>query len=140
MTLDQIPFATEYDLHRACIAYLRRVQPGALFYSDMRGVKLSPGTARKNAKLQMRRTAWLDIFIADPRRGYSGLAIELKNGPAKLYKKNGELRGDKHIQAQRKTIEAFEERGFCAAFVTSYQSFIDLIDWYFELVCNEGNQ
>jgi hypothetical protein len=122
----------EYDLHVQVVAYLKLKYPDTMFRSDLAGIRLTIGLARKAKRLQNGR-GWPDLLLAEPRRGYAGLFIELKASHADLYTKNGQLRQVEHIQEQLATLEALRERGYRAEFAVGFDGAQTLIDWYLSL-------
>ena len=113
----------EYNnVHLPCIQYLERQYPNVYFYSDLNGVRVRPKRAGEIKAIQMKNRKWLDIFIAEPRHGFAGCFIELKDGYDVLYTKKDERRNSEHINAQAETIEAMKARGFAATFCTSVES------------------
>ena len=121
----------EYALHKMCINYIESQYPHLYFYSDLNGVRVTPGTAGKIKAIQMKDRKWLDIFFPEPRHGYSGLFIELKDGYDVLYTKKQTRRKSEHLDAQEATINAMREKGFLATFCTSFDYFKELVDFYF---------
>ena len=100
----------EEILHLKVCDYLRKNYPDVLFRTDFSsGMKMSPGQAAKHKKFQRKR-AWPDLFITesgfvefkeDGLIGHlrkNGMFLELKADGVKLYKKDGTLRKNKHIE------------------------------------------
>jgi hypothetical protein len=83
-----------------------------LFHSDYgSGLRLTPGQAVKQKRLQGGRRAWPDLFLAESKVDlidmikYSGLFLELKRPDVKIYKKNGEIVANEHIREQAALLE-----------------------------------
>ena len=88
---------TEENLHLKICNYLRKNYPDVLFRTDFSsGMKMSPGQAAKHKKFQKSR-AWPDLFIAESNTLASGLFLEIKAENVIVFKKNGEIRQNKHL-------------------------------------------
>lgn len=121
----------EYQYQVAIAEYLLWQYPGVLFRSDLGGIKLTMGQAVKVKRLQHGR-AWLDMFIAEPRRGYHGLFGEIKISADEVYTKKGELRQDRHIMEQHQMICRLRELGYKADFWCGFDAAKEIIDWYLD--------
>ena len=135
----------EETLHLKVCDYLRKNYPDVLFRTDFSsGMKMSPGQAAKHKKFQKSR-AWPDLFIALPREmiavdtksGYGiysqdvgGLFLELKAEGTRLYKKDGTLRKNKHIEEQTEMLNKLIESGYYAKFAVGYDQAIQIITNY----------
>lgn len=120
---------TESDLQIAVATYLRNKYPDLIFHSDFgSGIKMTMGQAVKNSKQQSGHK-WLDLFIAHPNNGYSGMMIELKKSGTRLKKLNGEWAND-HIKEQNETIGMLILRGYFACFAVGYTEAINRIEEY----------
>lgn len=71
-----------------------------------------------------------DIILYEPRSGFCGLAIELKAEGVVIYKEDGKLRKNDHIENQAKILEQFRKRGWMAEFCIGSKEAIDLINKY----------
>lgn len=87
--------------------------------------------AQKYNKLMGARKGMPDFMIFDPRGGYSGLAIELKAQDVIIYKKDGSLRKNEHIEAQNHVLEQLRKRGWRAEFAKGAVEAINLMSEYF---------
>lgn len=128
---------TELDIQIQVADYLRLRYPNVLFHSDYgSGLRLTPGQAVKQKRLQGGRRAWPDLFIAESKVDlidlikYSGLMIELKRPDVKIYKKNGELVANAHIREQAALLEELRRRGYIAEFACGFDEAKKLIDEY----------
>ena len=126
-------YPSEYLLHKACIEYLELACPDVFFYSDLNGIRVTRGTAGKIKAIQMKYNKWLDIFLPEPRRQYHGLFIELKNGPQKVFKKDGSLKRDDHLEAQQATIDHLIAKDYYACFSSTFEHFTETVNWYLSL-------
>lgn len=122
---------SEAELHKKVADYLRLQYPHILFHSDTgSGMKLTPGQARAQARLQGNRRAWPDVFIAQPIAPHHGLFIELKREGTKIYKRNGEMVANEHIQEQAMVLEDLEYMGYQAHFACGFDEAKTIIDGY----------
>ena len=113
-----------------------------LFRTDFSsGMKMSPGQAAKHKKFQKSR-AWPDLFIAKSgvvefkedgliaHLRKNGIFLELKADGVKLYKKDGTLRKNKHIEEQAEILDKLNESGYYARFAVGYDEAIQIITDY----------
>ena len=133
---------TELDIQIQVADYLRLRYPNVLFHSDYgSGLKLTPGQAVKQKRLQGGRRSWPDLFIAEPKvktvdrstntqRFYSGLFIELKRPDVKIYKKNGDLVANNHIREQNELLNSLKTKGYYANFACGFDQAKEFIDEY----------
>lgn len=120
----------EETLHLKVCDYLRKNYPDVLFRTDFSsGMKMTPGQAAKHKKFQKSR-AWPDLFIAESNILASGLFLELKAEGTKIYKRNGEIRQNKHLIEQDKMLEELSKKGYRARFVIGYNQAIFEIQQY----------
>ena len=120
----------EKDIQLLVCEYIRQNYPNVIFRSDFSsGMKMSIGMAKRHKALQSSK-AFPDLFIIEPRKGYAGMFIELKRVDNNVYKLNGELRKNKHLEEQQDMLCKLEARGFYAAFGQGYKDTINKIDNY----------
>ena len=132
----------EEILHLKVCDYLRKNYPNVLFRTDFSsGMKMSPGQAAKHKKFQKSR-AWPDLFIAESgvvkfKEGplivnlrKNGMFLELKADGVKLYKKDGTLRKNKHIEEQAEMLEKLRNGNYYAEFAIGYKDAIEQIHEY----------
>lgn len=125
---------TELDIQIQVADYLRLRYPNVLFHSDYgSGIRLTPGQAVKQKRLQGGRRAWPDLFIAYVRsigdRYYHGLFIELKKDGTRLQKRNGDFTSE-HIKEQWEMLGALTLRGYKAEFACGFDEAKKIIDEY----------
>ena len=129
---------TELELQAQVADYLRLQYPNVLFHSDYgSGIKLTPGQAVKQKRLQGGRRAWPDMFIASatPKMGYKGcfilfgLFIELKRDGTRLKKKSGKW-ANEHIKEQAEILHELREEGYAAEFAVGFDEAKKIIDEY----------
>ena len=132
----------EEVLHLKVCDYLRKNYPDVLFRTDFSsGMKMTPGQAAKHKKFQKSR-AWPDLFIAESgvvkfKEGNlivnlrkNGMFLELKADSVKLYKKDGTLRKNKHIEEQAEMLEKLRNGNYYAEFAIGYKDAIEQIHEY----------
>lgn len=125
-------FNSEAQLQQQVCDYLHLSYPHAIFRSDYAsGLKLTMNQAVKHKRLQSSR-AWPDLFIYEAVGRHQGLALELKREDVKIYKLDGTLRSDAHLQEQMAMILELRKRGYAADFVCGFDHATRLIDWYFD--------
>lgn len=133
---------TEENLHLKICNYLRKNYPDVLFRTDFSsGMKMTPGQAAKHKKFQKSR-AWPDLFIAESgvvkfKEGNliinlrkNGMFLELKADGVKLYKKDGTLRKNKHIEEQAEMLDKLRNENYYAEFAIGYKDAIEQIHEY----------
>lgn len=74
-----------------------------------------------------------DIFIAAPHGPYCGMWLEVKRDAAEVYKANGSLRENQHIQEQASVLQALMNIGYYANFAAGFEDAAAKLDWYFGL-------
>ena len=131
---------TELDIQIQVADYLRLRYPNVLFHSDYgSGLRLTPGQAVKQKRLQGGRRAWPDVMVAETvlkhqegstYTAYSGLFIELKRPDVKIRKKNGELVANEHIREQAALLNELRNRGYIAEFACGFDEAKKIIDEY----------
>ena len=123
---------TEEQTHRMVCQYLKLKYPKVMFNSDMSGVKLTMGQAKKAASLRSNK-AYPDIIIYQPCGNFAGLFVELKRPSERIFKKDGSLVANEHIKDQYEVIMRLRERGYMAEFAIGYDMAVRIIDHYLSL-------
>lgn len=123
----------EAMLHQQVVNYMKFKYPNVLFRTDLGGVRLTMGQAAKIKRMQAGR-AWPDLFIAEPRKRqgqhYCGLFVELKAEGTVIFKRDGELRMDKHLREQHDLLQELKKRGYWVNFAVGFEEAKLLIDNY----------
>ena len=109
--------------------YLKQKYPFVIFHSDGNGLHLNKFQAISFSKLKCSRGI-PDLFIAEPKKGYSGLYLEIKKDKSEVYTKKHKIRKTPHIQEQFEMLERLKDKGYYASFGCGFDSCIKLIDWY----------
>jgi hypothetical protein len=129
----------EYHLQKQICQWLSLQHPDVLFMSDtVASVRLTMPQATRNKAIQKEGFKCPDLLIFEPAGIHRGLFIELKvDSP---FKKNGELYAGEHLRGQQATIDALNERGYCAMFswgfdrtkalIEDYLSKRDMTEWF----------
>lgn len=118
----------EEILHLQVCDYLRYSYPDTIFRTDFAsGIKMNMGQAIKHKRLQHSK-AYPDLFIAEPKRGKGGLFLELK--AVNIYKKDGNLLSNEHLQAQDDMLNKLRNKGYDAFFAIGFDHAKKLIDVY----------
>lgn len=130
---------TELEVQIQVADYLRLRYPDVLFHSDYgSGLRLTPGQAIKQKRLQGGRRSWPDMFIGEPKLTMQddmpiymhGLFIELKKAGTRIYRKDGRLVSDAHIREQFDMLEQLRQRGYMAEFACGFDEARKIIDEY----------
>ena len=119
----------EEAVHIAICDYIRAKYPYAIFTSESSGIRVFWKQAK--ALKRMRSSAGLpDIMIFEPRKSYYGLFLEVKREDFAVYKKDGGLVSNTHIQEQVNILHRLKQRGYMAEFVRGFEDAKALIDYY----------
>lgn len=122
----------EKDTHGAVCDYIRLKYPHALFNTDLSGIRLTMGQAVAVKRLRSSR-AFPDLVIYEPRGCYHGLFIELKRDGEKIFKRDGSLISNIHLEEQQAMLILLGERGYMADFAVGFDQARKIIDWYMSL-------
>jgi hypothetical protein len=107
--------------------YLDLQYPEVIAISEPSGLRVSQGLAMKLKRLRSRGTH-LDIYVLHPVGNWHGLVIELK--AKNIYKKDGTLYKDEHLEDQQKTIDALNKLGYYATFAVGFDQAKSIVDNY----------
>jgi hypothetical protein len=122
----------EEKLHIAICDYIRLQYPHVVFLSEASGVRVSKGLAAKLKRMRSAETH-LDLYILQPKlvhgeQLYCGLVLELKAVP--IYKKDGTLLKNEHLEDQQRMIDKLNSLGYKATFAVGFEQAKALIDEY----------
>lgn len=121
----------EYHVQLAVCEYLSTFYPDVVFLSEGSGVRLTMRQAVKAKPLKSSR-GLPDLIILEPFKTnlyeYHGLAIELKADGVQIYKKDGSLRKDEHLEEQAEVLDKLRKKGYYANFCIGASEAIELID------------
>ena len=127
---------TEKQLHKQVCKYLDLQYPEIIYTSDMSGMKCTIGQAVEMKAKRCKRYVIPDLLILHPNNEYKGLFIEIKINLGEIVTKKGEMRGDKHIREQFKTLSKLIDLGYAAVFGCGFDHIKKVIDNYL----NQKNQ
>lgn len=120
----------EEKLQMAVCGYIRLQYKDVIFNSDVgSGMKLTKAQAGK-AKMMRSGRGHPDLFIAEPKREFNGLFIELKAEGVVVFNKDGSLRAGGHLKEQYEMIKRLRMKGYCAQFTIGFDETKLLIDTY----------
>lgn len=123
---------TETQVQLQICEYIRTYYPETVFRSDYAsGLKLTIRQAAQHKRLQSGR-AWPDLVIYESSHDgkYPLLALELKAPGVVIYKRDGSLRADQHLEEQALVLEALRKRGYSADFAIGFGDAQRKIDAY----------
>ena len=118
---------TESELHKIICDYIILQYPGVIFNTDLSGIKLTIGQAKKLKTLRSSKK-FPDIAIYEPRGKYCGLFMEIKKETP--YRKSGTLKRSEHLEGQEQMLINLTKRGYKAKFVWTFEMAKELIDTY----------
>lgn len=126
----------EESVQRRVATYLRKNYPDVEFHSDYAaGLKLTENQAKIRKSLNSGR-GWSDMFIAEPKREYHGLFLELKKDGVSIYCKTGPRKGqlvaNEQIEIEAMFLEKMNKKGYFARFAVGFDKTVQIIDWYME--------
>lgn len=121
----------EAYIHALLCNYLRTNYPDVIFTTDLNGVRLPMGLAKKCKPLKSSRGI-PDLLVLFPCNGWHGLLIEVKTDTAdQALLRNGQPRADAHLAEQLHTIERLRRLGYFACFVHGFAAGRKAIEDYF---------
>ncbi len=123
---------SEYKTHKAICDYIKMQYPDVIFTSDASGIRLTIGNAKKMLALKA-KCKIPDLLILEPKGGFHGLILEIKKEGAKVFKKDGTLYSNKHLEAQDKTLFNLIVKGYMADFAIGFDHAKEVIDNYMKL-------
>ncbi len=71
-----------------------------------------------------------DLFIAKKSKDFAGLFIEYKKDGTVLYKKDGSMRKNEHIEGQNRALQLLQTEGYYAVFSIGVKKTKKLITQY----------
>ena len=120
----------ESDIYEAISNFMLIKYPDVIFRFDFAaGMKMSLYQAKHHKYLNP-WTGYPDLFIAYPNGTYCGLFIEIKKKGVAIFKKDGSLRSDQHLEQQNKVLIMLHKAGYKATFGVGLDQCIDIIDNY----------
>jgi hypothetical protein len=129
----------EQRLQNQVSTYLKAQYPDVMFMVSPSGIKLTMGQAVSLKKNQNPSKGWPDLLIMKTQNAtyndksiepWKGLFIELKPEGTTIYKKDGALRKNEHLEQQQKVHQLLQKEGYYADFSIGFENTKKLIDWY----------
>ncbi len=120
----------EESLQTSVCNFIRLQYPNVVFTSEMSGIRLTIGQAAI-AKKQRSGRGLPDLIIFEPKGRYCGMLLELK--VITPYKKNGQLKADKHLHEQVAMMRKLYEKGYYVNFGIGFDDCTKLIKMYMAL-------
>lgn len=122
---------SETQMTNAICKYLQLKYPKVEYRTDKDGNNASK-TALWAKSAQKGKKGFPDLIIKQKNRKYNGLVIELKKEGVRVFKKDGSLRSDPHLQEQQEWLDWFSTLGCVATFAIGFDDAIQAIDCYLE--------
>jgi hypothetical protein len=123
---------SEFLEHKQVCSYIRFQHPDAIFFSDLSGIKMSIGLAKKMSVLKSSKGI-PDLFIAEPRGSYHGLFIEMKKTGENIFQKDLVTPVSVHVTEQIQMLQRLREKGYYAKFAIGFNDAVSIINHYFNL-------
>jgi len=115
--------------HTMLCTYIKVNYPDVIFTTDLSGVRVSMGTAKKLPQLRS-SNGIPDLLIFEPRGGMHGLCIEMKATGKVTHNKDGNVRHDEHLIEQNEVLRCLRKKGYCAEFALGFVQGKQLVDEY----------
>jgi len=109
----------EYHLQVAICNYLA-IKYSKVFFNGSAGGMRTFYSVAKKMKATGYQAGFPDLFIYEPRKGYHGLAIELK------------VKGNYASQKQKSILGKLNDKGYKAQVCTGFDHAVEVIDEYLE--------
>jgi hypothetical protein len=120
----------ESQLREQLAWWLKAQYPGVIYRFDLAAdLKRTMSQAVRHKRLHPER-GYPDLLLLEPRAGFAGAFFELKAENAKLYKPNGELYTDKHLEEQAAMINKLRAKGYYADFAQGFDEAVEKISAY----------
>lgn len=122
----------EKKIHKAVCRYLDLQYPNVIYTSDMSGMRVSVGLRVEMKAKRCKKYAIPDLLILSPsiHGSYKALLIEIKISSDEVFKKDGTLRSNVHVQEQAATIEELNRLGYKALFGFGFNHCKQIVDNY----------
>lgn len=123
----------EESVHAQFVEYIKINHPDIIFNTDLAGLKLSIGLAKKIKQLRS-SNGFPDVVIYEKGtvkgKCYNGLFIELKRDGVRLYKRDGTRVKNEHFDEQHEMHDKLKERGYYACFAIGLNEAITILNTY----------
>ena len=119
----------EQSLSAKVAQYLKTQYPKIEFRFDLvADYKMPLKIAMAIKRRYLHSRGYPDLFIAKVKNNYGGLFLELK--ATNIYKKDGTLRKDKHLEEQAKMHEKLKKDGYRVEFIVGFDEAVKIINEY----------
>lgn len=119
----------EADLQTRICNYLRMNYPKVEFRTDKDG-QFAYRSQLRYKKAHAGKRGFPDIIISEPNKEYKGLVIELKREGAKIFRMDGSIRKNWHLEDQQYWLDWFKTLGCYSTFSIGYDQTVDIINKY----------
>lgn len=123
----------EEIVHGQICDYIKLQYPEVVFRSDHEAGRKRHARDQARIKRLNSSRAWPDLFIAEPRRGFHGLFVEIKKDNVRIKTKKGDYVKDTHIREQALMLYTLGTHGFMATFGIGFDHCKQIIDEYLAL-------
>lgn len=121
---------TEEETQLLVVNYLNNYKSLRFIANYLSGAKLPIYLARKAKRLGQASTGCPDLLVFHHNGKYCGLALELKKEGTVVFKKDGSLRSDEHLQRQFDYLQYLNGQGWYASFAIGANQAIEIIRNY----------
>lgn len=121
-------FKDEKALHKAIAKFISNDYPRVIFSFEPSGMRVPMGIRMEIKAKTPPNWKGLDIPIHFPNKKYHSLILEVKTETP--FRLDGQLKADKTIEEQAKTIEEHNRLGSFACFVWSLEQAKEVINLY----------
>jgi hypothetical protein len=120
----------ESDIYISIAKLMALKYPNIVYRFDFAaGMKMSIGQARLHKSMNG-FVGYPDLFIAYPNGKYAGLYLEIKLEGKKVFKKDGSLLMDEHLERQQKILHMLSAAGYYATFAIGIDTCLQIIQDY----------
>lgn len=136
---------TENDIYEDVARYLNITYHDRLpYHFDLAGIYTNSYKAR-NLYGRINKRAWPDLFIPVPNATSNGLFIEIKRDGVRVFKRDGSISSNPHVQEQLETLLRLREQGYTAEFAVGLDEVVKIITEYlstsvFKTTNNRGTE
>jgi hypothetical protein len=109
--------------------YIKDTYPDVIFTSESSGIKLTMGQSIVAKRCRSSR-ALPDMWVLEPKKGYNGLLLEIKKEDVKIFKQDGSIRSEKHLQEQEEMQQRLRLKGYFCEFGIGIEESKKIVDWY----------
>ena len=125
---------SENAVQTAVVGYLRKYLPAAdIIVNPYAGMLMTKKQAARAKTLGLQAGQCDLIVMLQTNDGFAGLCLELKADGVSIFKKNGTVRKNAHLQAQYEYLELRKSQGFAAYFAVGFAEAKRLIQKHYAL-------